>query len=78
MKHIQVIPSYIYIYIYIFTGGVKDGTKNVSTNSQYNSWFKESMDQFLPVLINTTHHNVNLLNQVKWKFQDVAQLIKKW
>ena len=45
--------------IYLFTGEVLNGTPNTFTNSQYNYWFKYLRGQFSPVLINSTHDNVN-------------------
>ena len=52
--------------IYLFTGEVLNGNPNIFTNLQYHCWYKELRDQFVPVLINTTHENVYFWNQVKW------------
>ena len=45
--------------IYIFTGEVLNGTPNIFNKSWYKFWYKDVRNQFLPVLINTTHENVN-------------------
>ena len=63
--------------IYIFIVEVIYGIKKIPTNPQYKYRFKELRDQFLLVLIKNTHENVHFLYQVKWKFQDVVQLIQK-
>ena len=38
-------------------GKLQDGTPNIFTNEQYNSWFKQFRDQFLPFLFNTEYDN---------------------
>ena len=53
------------IYIYIFTEKVQDITPNTFKNSLFNIWFQQLRDKQSTVIINNTHHNVHLLNQVK-------------
>ena len=45
--------------IYIFTGNVKIFTPNIFDKILYRSWYKELRTQFSPILINTSHKNVN-------------------
>ena len=51
--------------VYIFTGVFLNGNPNIFDNSQYHCWLKGLGVQFLPIIVNTTHDNVNFLNQVK-------------
>ena len=55
----------IYIYIYICTEEVQDITPNIFKKSPFNSWFQQLKDKQSTFIINTTHRNVHLLNQVK-------------
>ena len=53
---------------YIFTGEALNGTQNVFNKSQYHFWYKESRNQILPVIINTTHEHCRLKIKVKGTF----------
>ena len=46
----------------------------VFKNEKYNSWFRQLRDTFLPVLINTTYDNVNILNQVKGEIPECDKI----
>ena len=44
---------------YIFRGKVENGTPIIFNKTLYNFWYKELRNNFLPLLINTTHNNVH-------------------
>ena len=46
--------------ICIFTGKVQNGTPIIFNKTLYHCWYKELMNHFSPVIIDTTHKNVHL------------------
>ena len=65
------------IYIYIFTEEVQDITPNIFTKSTFYSWFEQLRDKQSTVLINTTHRNVHLLNQVNREIPRYGRIYPK-
>ena len=51
-------------FTYIFTGKFENGTPIVFNNKLYHYWYKEIINHFSPILINTTHRNVHFSNQI--------------
>ena len=45
--------------IYIFTGKVQNGTLSIFNKTRYYCWYKELRNKFSPVMIDTTHNNVD-------------------
>ena len=66
-----------YWIIFIFTGEVINGTPNIFTSSQYHCRYKELRDQRSPVIINTTHENVHISNQLKGEIPRSGSIYQK-
>ena len=47
---------------------VPNGTPISFNKSNYHFWYKELMNNFLPVMIDTTHNNVHFKNQIIGRF----------
>ena len=54
-------------FTYIFTGKFENGTPIVFNNKLYYYWYKEIINHFQPILINTTHRNIHFSNQINGK-----------
>ena len=63
--------------ICIFTGEDINGTPNIFTSSQYHCRYKELRDQRSPVIINTTHENVHISNQLKGEMPRSGSIYQK-
>ena len=53
--------------IYIFTGNFQNSTPSIFNKSLYHFWCKESRNIFSPVMVDTTHKNFHILDQINGK-----------